>query len=140
MSFNKRILAIDFGTKLIGIAISDSDNKFAVPYCVIDNNNLTFKKIKEIIDEDDINLIVIGFPKTINDYVSQRHQLINDFKNNLDNYLNNKVEILFEDESYSTVGSESIQKEFGIKASKIKKTKDMGSAALILESYLKKLN
>ncbi|MDE7088151.1 MAG: Holliday junction resolvase RuvX, partial [Malacoplasma sp.] len=75
-----KILAIDFGTKIVGIAISDENRKFALPYCELSNNILIFEKIIEIIKEEKIIEVVIGFPKTNNGYVSQRHQLIIDFK------------------------------------------------------------
>lgn len=132
---DKRILGIDFGTKLIGIAITDINNTFSIPY-VVEKNDLNFiKKLKEIISDENIGLIVLGFPKTQNNYVSERHKLINDFYKLIkDNF--KEINIVLHDESYTTLNATMIQKDFGIKNSKIKKTKDMNSAALILESYL----
>lgn len=136
---NKRILGIDFGTKLIGIAITDNDNKFSIPY-VVEKNDFNFiKKLKEIIDDENIGLIVLGYPKTDNNYISQRHQLIKDFLELLKNNFEN-IEIVLQDESYTTINATQIQKDFGIKNSKIKKTKDMNSAALILDLYLLNIN
>lgn len=136
---NKRILGIDFGTKLIGIAITDNDNKFSIPY-VVEKNDFNFiKKLKEIIDDENIGLIVLGYPKTMNNYISQRHQLIKEFLELLKNNFEN-IEIVLQDESYTTINATQIQKDFGIKNSKIKKTKDMNSAALILDLYLLNIN
>ena len=116
-----KILAIDFGTKIVGIAISDENQKFALPYCELSNNILIFEKIIEIIKEEKIIEVVIGFPKTNNDYVSQRHQLIIDFKKNLDDKLEKKVSTLFFDESFSTKNSYSSFINFKVKTSKLYK-------------------
>ncbi len=131
-----KILAIDFGTKIVGIAISDENRKFALPYCELSNNILIFEKIIEIIKEEKIIEVVIGFPKTNNGYVSQRHQLIIDFKKNLDDKLEKKVSTLFFDESFSTKNSYSSLKNFKVKTSKLDKNKDMIAASIILENYL----
>ncbi|MDE7075567.1 MAG: Holliday junction resolvase RuvX [Malacoplasma sp.] len=129
-------MAIDFGTKIVGIAISDENRKFALPYCELSNNILIFEKIIEIIKEEKIIEVVIGFPKTNNGYVSQRHQLIIDFKKNLDDKLEKKVSTLFFDESFSTKNSYSSLKNFKVKTSKLDKNKDMIAASIILENYL----
>lgn len=137
MALNK-ILAIDFGTKIIGIAISDIDHKFAIPYCEINNDNKVFFKINEIIDEESISKIVLGYPKTHNDYVSERHKLILNFKNELKlNVVSKDIDIELFDESYSTKQTYESLKEFNIKTSKLKKNKDMIAASIILENYLK---
>lgn len=132
---NKRILGIDFGTKLIGIAITDDKNKFSIPYLVEKNDIYFINKLKEIINDENIGLIVLGYPKTENNYISERHKLINDFFSLLKkNFIN--INIVLQDESYTTINAMKIQKDFGMKNSKIKKTKDMNSAALILDQYL----
>ena len=137
---NKKILAIDFGSKTIGIAISDIDLKFAIPYCEINNDAKKFFLLKQIIDDENINKIILGFPKTENNYVSERHELILNFKNELDQFLKNKYEIVFVDESYSTAFAYDSLKAFNVKTSKIKKNKDMIAASIILEKYLKTLD
>jgi putative holliday junction resolvase len=55
-----RILGIDYGTKRIGLAISDENNKLAFPKEIISNNANTFKRIGEIITKDNISEIVVG--------------------------------------------------------------------------------
>lgn len=136
METKKRILAIDYGTKYIGIAITDDEVKYAVPYSVYENDKYFFDKLIEIIYEENIKTIVVGYPTTFNDYVSVRHKLINDFVDVINNKVSN-LDIVLQDEAYTTKTSEYIQKEFGLKNSQIKKAKDMSSAALILDAYLK---
>ena len=105
---------------------------------IISTRSKVFQKLDIDLDElsvsELIDLIVVGFPKTENNYVSERHKLINDFTNHLKQFTKIKIELV--DESYSTIESFNSQKEFGIKSSKIKKTKDQNSAIVILNRYL----
>lgn len=131
---NLNILGIDYGTKNIGIAICYKQTTFSVPYTTLNNDHNVFKNIKEIIEDEFIDIIVLGFPKTSNNYVSERHQLILNFKNELSNIT--KLKIVLVDESYTSFDNHDIQKKLGIKNSKIKKTKDQNAAKLIIDKYL----
>lgn len=133
-----RILSIDYGSKTIGIAISDNSNKFAIPYTEIENNQKTLAKIKEIVDEENISQIILGYPITRNNYVSERHQMILDFYEKLLNLFEKNIKIILYDESYSTSSSFESLKSFNVKTSRLKKNKDMIAASIILENFLKK--
>lgn len=138
-----KILCIDFGTKIIGFAITDNERKFALPFCEIPNNQNKFNKILEFIESENIGLIIVGYPKTRNNYVSERHQIINNFKNELDEVITNKnldVKAIFYDESYSTKSSFDSLKNFNVKTNKLSKNKDMIAASIVLENYLNKFN
>lgn len=136
---NKKIIAIDYGTKRVGLAIADSTLSFALPLTVLENNKSLFLNIKKIVDEENINLIILGFPKTINDYVSQRHELILNFKNQLNAFLNGLVKIILFDESYSTKSAYSLMINSGANKKHYQKSKDMVSACIFLENYLSKV-
>ncbi len=138
-TIKNKLLGIDFGTKTIGIAISDSNNKFAVPYCEIPNNSKSLKEIHEIVKDEKIGRIILGFPKMNNDYVSERHELIKEFKNNLEIELKNEIEIILEDESYSTKSAYDSLSIFNLKGKKKRENKDMVAASIILENYLNKM-
>ncbi|MDE5552978.1 MAG: RuvX/YqgF family protein, partial [Malacoplasma sp.] len=97
---SKKIISIDYGVKRVGLAIADSTLSFALPLVVLENNKFLFLNIKKIIDEENINLIILGYPKTLNNYVSERHELIINFKNELELFLKNSIEIILFDESY----------------------------------------
>ena len=140
-NLKSKILAIDYGTKIIGTAVNETEIGMCLPYIEIRNDDNKLNKIKDIVNEENITEIVIGFPVTKNNYVSERHQLILDFKNELETFLNHKLPIVFFDESYTTKDSINQLREFNIKTSKLKKNKDMLAASIILENYLKtKLN
>ncbi|MEG1354048.1 MAG: Holliday junction resolvase RuvX [Malacoplasma sp.] len=131
------ILSIDYGEKRIGVAISVKGTSFAVPLDTLDNNQNIFSTIKKIIDEEDISLIIVGYPFTTQNYVSQRHKLIKEFVLNLEKEF--KINVILEDESYSTILSNSVQKDFNVNKKQIAKQKDAVSAQLILERYLIKV-
>ncbi|MBT3249746.1 MAG: Holliday junction resolvase RuvX [Candidatus Pacebacteria bacterium] len=54
----KKILAIDFGTKRIGLAVSR--HSLAEPLKIIDNNELMFEKLKQVLEREEIDLILVG--------------------------------------------------------------------------------
>ena len=57
-----KILAIDYGKKWIGLAVSDDERKLAFPYKTLENNSKLFPALNEIIKKEDIYKIVIGLP------------------------------------------------------------------------------
>jgi len=59
-----RILAIDYGRKKCGIAITDKENKIVIPYGIVKTSEI-FEKLKEIISQKDIKKIVIGLPLSL---------------------------------------------------------------------------
>lgn len=136
---SKKIISIDYGTKRVGLAIADSTLSFALPLVVLENNKFLFLNIKKIIDEENINLIILGYPKTLNNYVSQRHELILNFKNELELFLKNSIKIVLFDESYSTKSAFTSMNQFGINKNHFQKSKDMVSACIFLENYLAKI-
>jgi putative Holliday junction resolvase len=57
-------MAIDFGDKRTGLAIADTDTRLATPYAVLENLNQTqlVAKIKQIVEEEGIDLLICGLP------------------------------------------------------------------------------
>lgn len=58
----QKILGIDYGTKRVGLAISDENKGFAFPYSVLDNNDSLINKILEIKEKEGVESIVVGDP------------------------------------------------------------------------------
>ena len=82
-----RILAIDYGEKRVGIALSDPLRIISKPFCVLENKNELFDEIQKIISEQQVEKIVLGIPynlkgedsfKTIE--VKQSELVIDDYK------------------------------------------------------------
>ncbi len=130
------ILAIDFGTKIFGIAISF----FGIPMPYKNINHLsnedTIRKIKEIILEEKINLIVLGIPLNEKGKDTERSLQVKDFFQYLKKEVN--IEIILIDEKFTTKETLFSLKEKGIKNKSISKTKDSISAMNILKRYLEK--
>ena len=127
---SKKFLGIDFGTKKIGIAVSDEGGNFALPKLVLQNDKNLMRNLEEIIKEENIREIVIG--ESIN-YKGKDNIIMSDIKDFVD-ILKNKFEL--------TV---SLEPEF-LTSSQVRNTQgngkmiDASAAALILQSFLDKRN
>lgn len=58
-----RLLGIDFGTKRIGVALSDDGARIAFPHITVENNKKTLEEFKEIVDEYEVGEFIIGESK-----------------------------------------------------------------------------
>lgn len=130
-----RILAIDYGKKRIGIAISDPLKLFATPFVTLKNSIHLFNEIKQIVIEKDVELIVVGLPTREDGQKSILFDDISNLKNKIENELQIKVELW--DESFSSVAAEEIIYQ-NVKKSKRrdKSLIDKNAAAVILTEYL----
>lgn len=131
-----RILAIDFGLKRIGLALTDPLLTFAYPFETINNDPKVFDKLDVIIKEKEVSEILLGFPG--NDRQGKT-SIINDlekFKNRLEQKY--KIKIVLWDESYTSVMAKRKVIESVTKKSrrKDKGLLDQNSAAIILQEYL----
>ncbi len=126
-----RILGIDYGDKKIGLAFGDSTVNIAVPLEVIQNSGeQTLEILTEHIKKEDIDLVVVGVPLSTGGHHGPK-QLIKTraFINQLKEVVS--VDIVEEDESYTTKDSIALQKECGVAADE-----DALAAMLIVQSYL----
>lgn len=131
---NKKILGIDFGTKTIGLAIYVCG--VTMPFKNIENTPNVFKELQEIIEDEWIKLIVLGLPLNASGTESDRTRIVKDFYEQLKKHTN--VEIILNDERYSTKQCVEQLKQDSYKASQIKKIKDMNAACIIIDSFLEK--
>lgn len=124
----QNVLAIDFGTKRIGLAISRGT--LAEPLVVIENDSDTFNKITAIIRDEKITQLVVGISE------GEMADLTRDFVQDLEEAVGGEVPIDFADETLSSVEVQERLKEKGIKQSVRSGPIDHFAAALILESWL----
>ena len=129
----KRILGIDYGTKRVGIAISDPLGIIASPLETVARKRVV-DKIKEILQEFPFKKIVVGYPLRTDGKKGQRAEEVEKFANKLEKIFTIKTELW--DESYSTVEAERIMRTAGRKPSREKPSVDKIAAAVILQSYL----
>lgn len=139
-----RLLAIDYGTKKSGIAISDPLKIIAQPLTTIfyDKNNFEFllNEIKKIIEMNKpIEKIILGLPKNIDGTLSNNGKKVMQFKKYMEeNNINIEIELF--DEKYSTKNSLEVMKQMNLTIKKKKLKKDTIAAQKILENYMLKFN
>lgn len=131
-----RIMAIDFGIKRIGIALSDSLKLFAYPYVTLTNDSNFFDELKKIIEVKQVEEIILGIPSESKESKTSVVKSIEKFKEELKS--KTKVKVILWDESFS---SSIAQQKIMESVAKKKKRQDKGlldmyAAAVILQEYL----
>lgn len=135
-----RILGLDYGSRTVGVAISDPLLVTAQGVEIIrreKENHLrrTLARIEEIIKEyGDVETIVVGYPKNMNNTVGDRAVKSEEFAGTLRRRFNLPVELW--DERLTTVAADRTMTETGVKGRDRKKYVDEIAAMLILQGYL----
>ena len=131
-----RILALDYGDKKIGVAISDPMKIIAKPLQII--MNLSYERvlneINDLIKEFDIEMIVVGLPITMKNTSSKQTQKVVEFINQLKNDLSIDIEA-YDERLTSKMATKSLVMQ-GIKTGHNKHEIDKTSAAIFLQNYL----
>ena len=123
-------LGIDFGTKNIGVAISDDNNQIAFPLKTVQNKDF-FKFLDSLLKERKIEKIVVGLPLSLKMQKTQQTDLTLNFFKRLKRKF--KGEIVLENEFYTSRQADKLLGDYK------KGMIDAVSAALILQSYLDKM-
>ena len=136
LSSGSRLLGIDLGTKRIGIAISDYNQKIATPLQTLEKSKQgkLIDELESIIAEYDIKGIIIGNPINMDGTYGKSSQSANDIANNISNKIDIPVSLW--DERLSTVGAFNLSSELDINVTKRKKDIDKFAAAFILQGAL----
>ena len=134
-----RIMGLDFGSKTVGVAISDPLLITAQGVEIInrkEENKLrrTLARIEELIVEYDVGEIVLGLPKNMNGTEGIRVELSNEFKDKLERRTG--LEVTMWDERLTTVAADKEMIEAGIGRKDRKEYVDKIAATLILQGYL----
>ena len=134
-----RIMGLDFGSKTVGVAISDELLITAQGIEIIrrkEENKLrqTLARIEELIVEYGVTEIVLGYPKNMNDTLGERVQLTEEFKEKLERRTG--LPVVLWDERLTTVAADRAMMEAGIRREHRKDYVDQIAASLILQGYL----
>lgn len=131
-----RYLALDVGSKRIGVALSDALNITAQGLDTIEQKNQkeTFGKIKGLIEKHEVAKIIVGLPLNMNGTKGDRAKLIEEFARLLEEELSVDVELL--DERLTTLQGERLLIEADVSRKKRKGVIDKIAAQLILQTYL----
>ena len=136
LSSGSRLLGIDLGSKRIGIAISDYNQKIATPLQTLDKSKQgkLIDALESIIAEYDIRGIIIGNPINMDGTYGKSSQSAKDIAINISNKIDIPVSLW--DERLSTVGAFNLSSELDINVSKREKDIDKFAAAFILQGAL----
>jgi putative holliday junction resolvase len=135
-----RYLGIDYGTKRVGVALSDEEGKIAFPHAVYASDEKLLSEIARLVEENDIENVVIGESK---DYSGEDNPLMGDiiaFAKNLKEIV--PVKVVFEPEVLTSAAARRQFESAEVRSRKEKKVRlvDASAAALILQAYLDKEN
>ncbi|MCM1264259.1 MAG: Holliday junction resolvase RuvX [Butyrivibrio sp.] len=134
-----RIMGLDYGSKTVGVAISDPLLVTAQGIEIIrrkEENKLrrTLARIEELAVQYEIGEIVLGFPKNMNDTIGERAGLSLEFKEKLERRTG--LPVTMWDERLTTVAADKAMIEAGIRRERRKDYVDKIAAVLILQGYL----
>lgn len=131
-----RILAIDYGAKRVGLAITDPLRIFAYPLMTIKRDKNFWNDLEQVFKNYDIETIVLGYPLKEDGTRSSSTELIEKFKKELEK--KKSIKIILVDERYSSsIAKERILESVPSKKKRRdKKLVDMNAAAVFLQDYL----
>jgi putative Holliday junction resolvase len=123
------ILALDYGTKRIGLAWSDTTLGVILPFGVIEKPNVKakVKELAELLFKEKIQKVIVGYPLSLNGKENANTERIKKFVFELQKSTN--VEVEYYDERFSSYGADAVGG--GV-------SRDEKSAMIILESYLQR--
>ncbi len=134
-----RIMGLDFGSKTVGVAVSDELYLTAQGVEIVRREKpgklrQTLARIEELINEYHVESIVLGFPKNMNGTEGERCEKTLAFKEMLEKRTGLTVELW--DERLTTVMADKTMMEVGIRRENRKKYVDEIAAVFILQGYL----
>lgn len=134
-----RIMGLDFGSRTVGVAISDPLLITAQGIEIIrrkDENKLrqTLARIEALVEEYEVGKIVLGLPKNMNDTIGERAELTLEFKEKLERRTG--LPVVMWDERLTTAAADRAMMEAGIRREDRKNYVDKIAACFILQGYL----
>ena len=134
-----RYLGLDLGSRTLGMALTDMTKTIASSYKVIRHNeeyDLLIDSIEEVVKDKNVEKIILGFHKYMDNYIGKKGQLSIEFKKKLEERLN--IEVILQDERLTTKQAENVLIKNDTSRKKRKQVIDALAATIILQSYLDK--
>ena len=134
-----RIMGLDFGSKTVGVAVCDplgitAQTVETITRASENKMRQTLARIEQLIGEYEIERIVLGYPKNMNDTVGERAKKTEEFKAMLERRTG--LPVILWDERLTTVAAEEILIESGVRREHRKEVIDKIAAGIILQGYL----
>lgn len=127
-----QVLALDSGSSRIGLAIASWPGGVATPYATLNNDQHFLEKLINIINQENIQYLVVGYPRGINGEGTNQSHSVTSFANWLSESI--KIRLFFQDEDLT-----SIKAEAELRSRKVpyqKEDIDSLSATYILEDFI----
>ncbi len=132
-----RYLGLDLGTKTLGISISDKTGMIASSLTILRHNeeyDSLLDALEDIIKDNEVEGLVLGLPKNMNNTIGERAEIALKFKDMLEERF--KLPVYMQDERLSTVEAENILLTNDTSRKKRKKVIDSVAATIILQGFL----
>ncbi len=134
-----RIMGLDYGSKTVGVAVSDPLLVTAQGVEIIRRENpgklrKTLARIEALIDQYEVEKIVLGYPKNMDDSIGERARKTEEFREHL--IRRTGLPVILWDERLTTVAADEIMTESGVKREERHLYVDKIAAMLILQEYL----
>lgn len=138
-----RIMGLDYGAATVGVAISDALLLTAQGIETIRREQelqlrKTYRRIEELVKEYEVDRIVVGYPKHLNNTIGERAKMAEEFAQALERRTG--LTVVLQDERLTTVEAHRVLDAGGAGLEKKKEVVDKLAAVLILQSYLDRMN
>ncbi len=133
-------MGLDLGMRTLGVSLSDTTLTISNLYKTIryaeGMYNDSISELREIVKENDVTKIILGFPKNMNNTIGPKGEIAIEFQKELQEKLN--IEVILQDERLSTVEATNYMIQADVSRKKRKKKIDGLAANIILQTYLDK--
>jgi len=133
----KRILGIDYGTKRIGLALSDPLRIIASGYRTIANGPEMWTQMRSVIEEQNVEFVVVGMPTTLKGLKGKKAEEVDEFVSMIKTRFG--IEVVTWDERFTTSLAYAAQRAGGMKKKDrraSRETIDAAAAAIMLQGFL----
>ena len=131
-----RVLGIDFGTRRIGLALSDPTGMVASPLPFLENTGVkpVVSKLKEMVESQGIETVVVGLPRNMDGTYGPSAEKVRDFVAQIQPAIS--ARIITQDERLTTSQASRDLAQMGLSQKELRKKVDSSSATLILQQFL----
>lgn len=128
-----RVLGLDYGTKRVGIAISDPSRQVAQPLEVVERSQ-ALARIQSLLEEFEVAICIVGLPTSLGGQEGPAAIAAREFGRKVEEATGH--EVLFVDERFTSTTAEKAMIEAGVKRRRRRETLDKVAATVILQTFL----
>ncbi len=128
----KSVLSLDVGSTRIGVSVASFNARLARPLTTVLNDEKIFDRLLQIIEEEGVRLLVIGYPRGLAGQITEQTKIVESFGKQCQSRLH--IPVVYQDESVTSITAEAELKQH--RKSYPKERIDAIAATIILEDYL----